>query len=83
MVIGNDARPTHYWTRNERDGVSIIDLPLADRPFGKWSIFDGNHATGSDHEIIEWEVDMEMQEDAGGTQAVGWNLAAMTQEHKE
>jgi len=40
-------------------------------------MLDGSHATGSDHEIIEWEVDMEQQKKAGGTQVVGWNLLAM------
>jgi hypothetical protein len=38
---------------------------------------------GSDHEIMEWEVDMEKQEQAAGTQVIGWNLAAMSQEDKE
>jgi len=83
LVIGNYDRPTHYWTRNECEVVSIIDLTLANRPFGKWTIVDGNHAMGSDYEIIEWEVDMEKQGEAGGKQVVGWNLAAMSQEDKE
>ena len=69
--------------RNESEGISIIYLTLANWPFGKWTVLDGNHATGSDHEIIEWEVDMEEQEEAGGTQVIGWNLAAMSQEDKK
>jgi len=34
---------------------------------------------GSDNRIIECEVDMEKREEAGGTQVVGWNLAAMSE----
>jgi hypothetical protein len=28
---------------------------------------DVNHATGSNHELMEWEVDREKQAEAGGT----------------
>ena len=83
LLIENDDRPTHHWTKNESEGESIIDLTLANRPLGKWSILDWSHVTGSDHEIIEGEVDMEKQEEAEGTQIVGWNLAAMSQEDEE
>jgi hypothetical protein len=38
---------------------------------------------GSDHGIIEWQIDMEKQEDAGFTQAVWWNQAAMLHEDME
>lgn len=31
---------------------------------------DGNHAKGSDHEIIEWEVVKEKQGEVGGTMVV-------------
>jgi hypothetical protein len=80
VVIGNDDWPTHYWTRHNSMGESVIDLTLANRPLEKWMIQDGSHATGSDHEIIEWELEMEKQEEPGGTQVVGWKLAAMSQE---
>jgi len=43
----------------------------------------GNRATGSDHEIIEWQVNLLKQGVAGGTQVVGWNLAAMLPQGKE
>jgi len=46
-------------------------------------ILDRSHVTASDHEIIEWKVDMEKQVQAEGTQVVGWNLAAMSQEDEE
>jgi len=83
LGIGNDDWPTHYWTRNESKGVSIIDLTLPNQPLRKWTIWDGNHPTGSDHENIECEVDMARQEKAGGPQVVGWNLAAILQEDQE
>jgi endonuclease/exonuclease/phosphatase family metal-dependent hydrolase len=83
MVIGNDDRPTQYWKTNESKGGSIIDLTLANRSLRKCKILDGNDATQSDHEIIKWEVQMYMQEEGGGTQVIGWNLAAMSQDDKE
>jgi hypothetical protein len=49
LVIGNDDRPSHYWTRHDSMGESVIVLALANRPFEKWWILDGSHATGSDH----------------------------------
>jgi hypothetical protein len=83
LVVGNDDRPTHYWTRHDSMGESIIDLTLANRPFGKSMILDGSHATGSDHKKIEWALEMEKQEEAVGTQVKGWNLAAMSQDDVE
>jgi len=49
--------------------LSHTFFPLAD-----------DHATGSDHEVIEWEVEVDRQEEAGHERVVGWNLAAMTEE---
>jgi len=82
-LIGNDNRPTNHWTRHDSMGESIIDLTLANRAFGKWIILDGSHATASDHEIIEQELEMENYGEAGGTQVVEWNRAAMSQEDLE
>jgi hypothetical protein len=79
LVIGNNDQPTNYWMRQNRMGQSVIDLTLAIRPFRKWMFLDGIHAPGYDHEIIVWELDMEKQEEAGGTHVVGWNLEAMLQ----
>jgi len=64
-------------------GESIIELTLATRPFEKWMILDRSHTTGSDHKIIEWELELQNQEEAGSTQVVGWNLPAMSQENLE
>ena len=52
--IGNDSRPTHHWTREEQQGESDIDLMLGNRPLVKWTILADDHATRSDHEVIEW-----------------------------
>jgi len=46
-------------------------------------ILDVSHASGSNREIIEWELEMEKQEEARGTEIIGWNLAAMSQEDLE
>jgi len=81
LEIGNDGEATHHWTREGHEGESVIDLTLANRPITKWSILaDDDHATGSDHEVIEWEVEVDRQEEAGHERVVGWNLAAMTEE---
>jgi len=81
LEIGNDAEATHHWTREDHEGESVIELTLANRPITKWSILaDNDHATGSDHELIEGEVDGDGQEEAGHERVVGWNIAAMTEE---
>ena len=81
LEIGNDGEATHHWTREGHKGESVIDLTLAIRPITKSSILaDHDHATGSDHEVIEWEVEVDRQEEAGHERLVGWNLAAMTEE---
>jgi hypothetical protein len=64
LEIGNDDRPTQYRTRNKCKPGSIIAQTLGIKPCGRWTIFDGNHATWSDHEIIQREVDMEKQQEA-------------------
>ena len=49
----------------------------------KWSLLADDHATGSDHEVIEWEVEAERWEEADHERVVGWNLAAMTEKDLE
>jgi len=80
LEIGNDGESTHHWTREGLQGESVIDLMLANQPIIKLSILADDHATGSDHEVIEWEVEVDRQEEAGHERVVGWNLAAMTEE---
>jgi len=38
---------------------------------------------GSTHEIIDLEVEMEKQDEAGGTQVIGLNQVAMLEENEE
>jgi len=83
LDIGNNDRHAHYWTSHDSTAESVIHLTLANRIFGKWMIVDGCYATGSEHQIIEWELEMEKQEEAGGTQVIRWNIAAMLQEEVE
>ena len=71
LEIGNDGRATHHWTRESHEGESVIDVMLANRPITKWSILADDHATGSDHEVIEWEVDADRQEEADHARVVG------------
>jgi hypothetical protein len=80
LEIGNDGEATHHWTREGHEGESVIDLTLVNRPITKSSILANDHATGSDHEVIEWEVEVDRQEEAGHERVVGWNIAAMTEE---
>ena len=81
LEIGNDGEAAHHCTREGHTGKSVIDLMLANRPITKWSILsDDDHATGSDHEVIQWEVEVGRQEEPGHERVVGWNLAAVTEE---
>jgi len=83
LEIGNDGRPTHHWTREDQEGKSVIDLTLANQLIVKSTILADDHATGSDHEVIEWEVGVDRQEEAHHERVVGWNLAALTEKDAE
>jgi len=83
LEIGTDGRPTHHWTGEDQEGESVINLMLAHRPIVKWTILADDHATGSDHEVIEWEVGIDRQEEADHERVVGWNLAAITEKEVE
>ena len=80
LEIGNNGEATRHWTREGHEGESVIDLTAANQLITKWSILADDHATGSDHEVIEWEVEVDRQAEAGHNREVGWNLAAMTEE---
>jgi hypothetical protein len=79
----NNDRPTHHWARNGEEGKSTIDLTLATRPITRWTTQDGSHATGSNQEVIEWQFNVDRQEEADHVQVTGWNLAAMSTEDQE
>ena len=83
LEFGNDGRPTQHWTREDHEGESVIDLTLANRTTVKWTILADDHTTGSDHEVIEWEVGVDRQEEADHERVVGWNLAAMIEKAVE
>jgi hypothetical protein len=83
LQIGNDGRSTHYWTREEHEGESVTVLTLANRPIMRWTTLADDHATGSDHKVIEWEVEADGQEEVDHERVVGWNLAGMTDENLE
>jgi hypothetical protein len=83
LEIGNDGRPTDYWTREDREGESVIELTLSNRPIIKWTILAEDPTTGSNHEVIEWEVGVDRQEEADYERVVGWNLTAKTEKHVE
>jgi hypothetical protein len=83
LEIGNDGRATHHWTREDHEGESVIDLTLANRPIAKRSMLADDHAMGSDHEVIELDVEADRQEKADHEMVVGWNLAATTEEDAE
>ena len=56
---------------------------MANRTIVKWTILADDHATASDHEVIEWEVGVDRQEEADHERVVGWNLVAMTEKDME
>jgi len=58
MVFGNDDQPTHSWTMHDGMGESVMDLSVANQPFGKWMISYRSHPTGSDQGIIECDLEM-------------------------
>jgi len=83
LEIGNDGRPTHHWTREDQNSESVIDLTLANRPLVKCTILADDQATGSDHQVIEWEVRGDWHKKADHERVVGWNLASMTEKNVE
>jgi len=40
LVIGNYNWPTNHWMRHDSMGECLIDLTLANGPFGKWMILE-------------------------------------------
>ena len=56
---------------------------MAHRLIVKWTILADDHATGSDHEVIEWELGVNRKEEADHGRVVGWNFAAMTEKDTE
>jgi hypothetical protein len=83
LEIGNDGRLTNHCTRKDQEGELDINLTLANQPILRWTILADDQATGSDHEVIEWEVGVDSQEEADHERLVGSNLRAMTEKNAE
>ena len=83
LEVMNDGQPTHYWTREDHEGESVIDMRFANRPITKWFIRADDHATGSDHEVIELEVEGDRPEEADHERIVEWDIPAMMEEDSE
>jgi hypothetical protein len=39
-----------------------------------------DHVTVYDHKVIQWEAEVDSQDEASHGRVVGWNIAAMTEE---
>lgn len=83
LEIRNEGRATHHWTIDGHKGNSVIDQMLANRPTTKWSIQANYQETGFNHEVMEWEVQEDRQEEADHERIEWANLAAPTQENVE
>jgi len=83
LEIGNDDQAAHHWARNGDEGELTIDLTSTSRPITRWTILDGRHTSGSDHDVIEWEFSVDKQEEADHVQVIGCNLAAMSKEDEK
>jgi len=44
LEVGNNGQPSHYRTREDDEGESVIDLTFAIRPRTKWFILADDHA---------------------------------------
>ena len=71
LQIWNGGRHTNLCTTEEQELESVIDLTLANQPIVQWTILADDHATRSDHEVIEWGVGVDRQEDADYERVVG------------
>ena len=80
LEMGYDGTVTHHWTREGHEGKSVFDLTLPNGPISKWSILADNHPTGTDHKVMQREVEADRQEEADHERLVGWKIAAMTEE---
>ena len=83
LEVGNDGQHTHYWTREDHEGKSVIDLTLTNRALLTWFNLAGYHATRSDNEVFEWEVEADSQAGADHERVVGNIFAAIAKEDPE
>ena len=83
LEIRNDGWSTHHLKRDGRKGDSVIDPTLPIRPITNSHRLAGDHATGSDHKVIEWEVEVDRQMEADHERVIGWNLLVMMEKDAE
>jgi len=67
----------------DQEGESVIDLTLATQLIVKWIILADDHASGSDYELIDWELGVDRYEEWDHVPVVWWNVAAMTEKDAE
>jgi hypothetical protein len=53
------------------------------QPVTKWVILSADHATRSDHEVIEWEVEAARQDEAHHEKVLRWSLPAIPENEME
>jgi hypothetical protein len=70
IEIGFDIQPPHVWVSNGEEPKSTIDLTMATRPITERAILAGSHATGSEHDVMEWEFTMDKQQKADHVQVI-------------
>jgi hypothetical protein len=61
----------------------VIYRTLANRPIVRCTILATDQVTGSNHEVIEWELGVDRQREAYHGRVLGWNVVAMTEEDRE
>jgi hypothetical protein len=83
LEIGNGSSLTHDCTREDQERESVIELTLGNQLTEKLTIPGNDHTTGSDNEVIQWELGVDSQEEADHEKVVGQNLASMTDKDVE
>jgi len=81
LHVHNDDTAT-YWGDGDNNYSSIIDLTLTTPgvtgKIASWSVLeDDEHATGSDHEIIEWMVDLGAIAGERVAEVKGWAITEL------
>jgi len=82
LIIWNSEEETRMGAG--ANNHSIIDLTLSSAGIElNWSVATG-HATGSDHELLQWEVlGAPCPADAGSTETTGWDISGWDPRGKE
>jgi len=76
LHVRNDDTAT-YWGDRDNNYSSIIDLTLTTPGQRGRLLEDDEHATGSDHEIIEWMVDLGAIPGERVAEVKGWPITEL------